>query len=48
MVVLSYQIIYRYYSPREGLYTKPDPIGLDGGNPTLYGYVSDPNSQIDP
>ncbi|WP_329600430.1 RHS repeat-associated core domain-containing protein [Lysinibacillus sphaericus] len=39
---------FRYYSPEEGMYTQPDPIGLAGNNPTLYGYVSDPNSWIDP
>lgn len=30
------------------MYTQPDPIGLAGGNPTLYGYVSDPNIEFDP
>ncbi len=25
-----------------------DPIGLAGGNPTLYGYVGDVNSEFDP
>ena len=38
---------FRYYSPNEGVYTQIDPIGLAGGNPTLYGYVSDPNIYID-
>ena len=28
---------YRYYSPDEGMYISQDPIGLAGGNPTLYG-----------
>ena len=35
---------FRYYSPEEGGYTQPDPIGLAGKNPTLYGYVWDPNN----
>ena len=39
---------FRYYDPEQGNYTQIDPIGLAGGNPTLYGYVSDPNSWIDP
>lgn len=39
---------YRYYSPDTGAYISQDPIGLAGGNPTLYGYVFDPNTQIDP
>jgi len=30
------------------MYTQQDPIGLAGGNPTLYGYVGDPNTHIDP
>ena len=30
---------FRYYDPNEGCYTQQDPIGLAGGNPTLYGYV---------
>ena len=38
---------FRYYSPDEGMYISQDPIGLVGNNPTLYGYVSDPNSWID-
>nr|WP_276569509.1 RHS repeat-associated core domain-containing protein [Lysinibacillus sphaericus] len=38
---------FRYYSPNEGVYTQIDPIGLAGGNPTLYGYVKDPNTWID-
>lgn len=29
------------------MYLQQDPIGLEGGNPTLYD-VSDPNSWIDP
>ena len=38
---------FRYYSPELGQYITQDPIGLEGGNPTLYGYVFDPNSEID-
>ena len=38
---------FRYYSPKMGNYISQDPIGLAGGNPTLYGYVSDANSWID-
>ena len=30
---------FRYYDPETGQYTQQDPIGLAGGNPTLYGYV---------
>jgi RHS repeat-associated protein len=38
---------FRYYDPAMGQYTQQDPIGLAGGNPTLYGYVSDSNIWID-
>ncbi|WP_053486152.1 RHS repeat-associated core domain-containing protein [Lysinibacillus sp. FJAT-14745] len=38
---------FRYYDPEQGNYIQVDPIGLAGNNPTLYGYVSDPNSWID-
>ena len=38
---------FRYYSPEDGCYTQQDPIGLAGGNPTLYGYVHDTNCWID-
>ncbi|QQP11174.1 hypothetical protein FJQ98_18350 [Lysinibacillus agricola] len=38
---------FRYYSPSEGMYTQPDPIGLSGGI-KLYSYVHDPNIWIDP
>ena len=39
---------FRYYDPDIGQYTQPDPIGLEGGNPTLYSYVSNPNWWVDP
>jgi RHS repeat-associated protein len=39
---------FRYYDPAVGQYTQPDPIGLAGNNPTLYGYVGDTNAWIDP
>ncbi|WP_174804531.1 RHS repeat-associated core domain-containing protein, partial [Lysinibacillus sphaericus] len=38
---------FRYYDPEQGNYTQVDPIGLAGGNPTLYGYVNDTNKWID-
>ncbi|MGF7108283.1 RHS repeat-associated protein [Treponema pedis] len=38
----------RYYSQETGAYISQDPIGLAGGNPTIYGYVHDPNTWIDP
>ncbi|MFP3917102.1 RHS repeat-associated core domain-containing protein [Lysinibacillus telephonicus] len=38
---------FRYYDPEQGNYTQIDPIGLAGNNPTLYGYVSDPNIELD-
>ena len=38
---------FRYYDPEMGNYLSQDPIGLAGGNPTLYGYVEDPNTWID-
>jgi len=38
---------FRYYAPRTGAYISQDPIGLMGGNPTLYGYVKDPNAIVD-
>ena len=38
---------FRYYAPQDGIYTQRDPIGLAGENPTIYGYVSDPNVWID-
>jgi len=39
---------FRYYDPNLGQYISQDPIGLAGGNPTLYGYVGDTNGWIDP
>ena len=39
---------FRYYSLDEGMYISQDPIGLAAGNPTLYGYVFDSNTEIDP
>ena len=39
---------FRYYDPETGQYTQQDPIGLAGGNPTLYGYVWNPLADIDP
>ena len=39
---------FRYYDPETGQYTQQDPIGLAGGNPTLYGYVKDTNIWVDP
>ena len=38
---------FRYYSPETGAYISQDPIGLAGGNPTLYGYVRDNNTWVD-
>jgi RHS repeat-associated protein len=38
---------FRYYDPSVGSYISQDPIGLAGGNPTLYGYVKDVNSWVD-
>jgi RHS repeat-associated protein len=38
---------FRYYDPETGLYTSPDPCGLDGGlNP--YAYVVNPTGWVDP
>ena len=39
---------FRYYMPEEGIYTQRDPIGLAGGNPTVYGYVWNTLTQLDP
>jgi RHS repeat-associated protein len=38
---------FRYYDCESGGYISQDPIGLAGGNPTLYGYVHDSNSWVD-
>ena len=38
---------FRYYDPNTGGYISQDPIGLEGNNPTLYGYVYDNNTQFD-
>lgn len=38
---------FRYYDPEQGQYTQQDPIGLAGGNPTLYGYVGNPLCELD-
>ena len=38
---------FRYLDPNTGNYISQDPIGLAGGNPTLYGYVKDVNSWVD-
>ena len=39
---------FRYYDSQLGQYITQDPIGLEGENPTFYGYVGDPNTWIDP
>ena len=39
---------FRYYDPQVGQYLQQDPIGLAGGNPTLYGYVFDSLAEVDP
>ncbi|MFT3936539.1 MAG: DUF6531 domain-containing protein [Chitinophagaceae bacterium] len=38
---------FRYYSAEDGMYISQDPIGLNGNNPTLYGYVHDTNGWLD-
>ena len=38
---------FRYYEPNIGTYISQDPIGLVGGNPTLYAYVGSPNNWYD-
>ncbi|MEZ2661712.1 RHS repeat-associated core domain-containing protein [Aneurinibacillus aneurinilyticus] len=43
-----YYNLFRYYLPSEGMYTQQDPIGLEGNNPTLYGYIRDSNIEVDP
>ncbi len=37
----------RYYMPEESMYSQRDPIGIAGGNPSLYGYVWDSSRQVD-
>ena len=39
---------FRYYSPELGNYISQDPIRMAGNHPTLYGYVKDTNSWLDP
>jgi len=39
---------FRYYDPTTGNYIQQDPIGLQGGNPTLYAYAGNANWWIDP
>lgn len=39
---------FRYYDPSLGQYTQQNPIGLAGGNPTLYGYVFNTMWELDP
>ncbi|MBK8802477.1 MAG: Rhs family protein [Fibrobacteres bacterium] len=43
-----YYNCFRYFDPEAGGYISQDPIRLEGGNPTLYGYVGDPGWQFDP
>jgi RHS repeat-associated protein len=38
---------FRYYDNESGSYLSQDPIGLDGNNPTFYGYIKNPNIWID-
>ncbi|QOW62183.1 RHS domain-containing protein [Treponema pedis] len=38
---------FRWYNSETGTYLSQDPIGLAGGNPTIYGYVKDPNTWVD-
>ena len=40
---------YRYYDPMTGRYLTPDPIGLVGMDPNIYGYVlNNPINYVDP
>ncbi len=40
---------FRYYNPSTGRYLRPDPIGLAGMDPNLYGYVlNNPVNFVDP
>ena len=38
---------FRYYDPKAGSYISQDPIGLAGGNPTIYGFINDTNRWLD-
>ncbi|RZK35021.1 MAG: RHS repeat-associated core domain-containing protein [Hymenobacter sp.] len=38
---------FRYYDPQTGQYISQDPIGLDGGKATFYGYVDDTCAHLD-
>ncbi|GGH11491.1 RHS repeat-associated core domain-containing protein [Pedobacter zeae] len=38
---------FRYYDPEQGNYISQDPIGLWGGNPSIYGYVFNSNYEVD-
>ena len=38
---------YRWYNSETGCYISQDPVGLAGNNPTLYGYVKNPNAWVD-
>jgi len=38
---------FRYIDYDTGSYISQNPIRLAGGNPTIYGYVHDPNSWVD-
>lgn len=38
---------FRYYDPEMGSYVSQDPVGLEGNNPNLYGYVYDPLVEVD-
>ncbi|MFK7031641.1 RHS repeat-associated core domain-containing protein [Flavobacterium oreochromis] len=38
---------FRYYDASTVLYLNQDPIGLEGNNPTMYGYVHDSNVWTD-
>ena len=37
---MNADIIHRYYDPNAGRYLTPDPMGLNGGDPTLYSYAA--------
>ena len=38
---------FRYYDSCTGNYISQDPIALEGGNPTIYGYVFNSNIELD-